>query len=88
MTKMILIAFGGALGAMLRYAVSGLTYISSTKRFRGERLLSTFVVRFLSAFWALSERITFSPKLAPFLLIGVLGAFTTFSKFALEPSTS
>ena len=85
MTKLLLIAAGGAIGAVLRYGVSGVAY-----RLFGETFpWGTLAVNVLGSFilgllWALSERLPFSPKLTAFLFIGVLGAFTTFSTYSLE----
>ena len=85
MTKVILLATGGALGTVLRYALSGLTY-----RFTGGifpwgtlavNLTGSFAIGFL---WGIFEAENMSPQMRNFLFIGILGGFTTFSTFALE----
>lgn len=85
MAKLLLIAAGGALGAVIRYTVSGFTYRFFDETFpwgtMAVNLIGSFALGFL---WALSERALLSPKLIPFLFIGVLGAFTTFSTYTLE----
>lgn len=84
MTKLMLIATGGALGALARYGLAGLTY-----RLLGEGFpWGTLVVNVggclaIGFTWAFVERAP-APTLAPLLLTGFLGAFTTFSTFSLE----
>ena len=34
--------------------------------------------------WGLSERLVFSSNLKPFIFVGILGGFTTFSTYGLE----
>ena len=85
MVKLLLIAVGGALGAVMRYAVSGFTYRFFEETFPWGTLVVNLMGSFILGFlWALSERALLSPKLTPFLFIGVLGAFTTFSTYTLE----
>ena len=85
MTKLLTIAAGGALGAVLRYVVSGLAHRLFGPTFPWGTLavnvLGSFVLGLL---WALSERAPLSPRTAAFLFVGVLGAFTTFSTYSLE----
>lgn len=85
LVKFALIATGGAVGALLRYAVSGWAYRWMGTGFPWGTLsvnvLGSFVIGFL---WAASERTPFGPRWTPFVFVGVLGAFTTFSTYALE----
>jgi CrcB protein len=85
LVKFTLIAAGGAVGALLRYVVSGWAYRWAGTGFPWGTLsvnvLGSFVIGFL---WAASERAPFGPRWTPFVFIGVLGAFTTFSTYALE----
>ena len=77
-------ALGGAIGASLRWAV-GLTFLG--QGWQGFPL-AVLVVNVLGSFImgvcfvALSERELM--HVAPFLMVGVLGGFTTFSAFSLE----
>ncbi len=85
LVKVVLIAAGGGVGALLRYAVSGWAYRVAGAGFPWGTLsvnvLGSFVIGFL---WAASERTPFGPLWTPFVFIGILGAFTTFSTYALE----
>ncbi|MDP8298137.1 MAG: fluoride efflux transporter CrcB [Candidatus Orphnella occulta] len=85
MLKFLSIAFGGAAGALLRYGVSGLI----SRSFSGGFPLGTLAVNLIGSFligliWGVLEIATISQNLRLFLLIGLLGSFTTFSTFSLE----
>ena len=85
-TKLLIIGAGGAVGATLRYTISTLTHRVADTGFP----LGTLMVNFLGClvmgvFVALAEeRQLFSPAFRTFALIGILGAFTTFSTFTHE----
>ena len=79
------IATGGALGALLRYALSGLV----TRLLPGPFPAGTLAVNLLGSFfigcaWVLVERLGGAPHLRAFAVVGLLGAFTTFSTYSLE----
>jgi CrcB protein len=78
------VALGGALGASLRYGVNVLAARLVGAGFPVATLvvnvLGSFLMGLLAA--ALLER--GEGRLAPFLLTGVLGGFTTFSAFSLD----
>jgi len=85
-TRVLAIALAGAFGAVARYGLSGLV-----QRFAGPRFpLGTLAVNVLGCFLlgllaTLSlERWSISPTTRAALLIGFLGAFTTFSTFSYE----
>lgn len=80
------IALGGALGALSRYWLT-----SVAERFNQTQFpFGTFAVNVLGSllvgalFVILTEKIQLAEQLRPVLLIGFLGAFTTFSAFSLE----
>jgi len=79
------IAIGGALGALLRYGVSGwvqeLTRSSFPWGTMSVNVLGSLVLGFAIA-WLQSG--TASAELRQFVTIGLLGAFTTFSTFSYE----
>ncbi len=82
------VALGGALGAMMRYALSGWVQqaLQSAQRFPS----GTFVVNVLGCFAVgcitalLWRHASADPAWRLFLVTGVLGGFTTYSAFGLE----
>lgn len=86
MNQVLAIAGGGALGAVLRYWASTAVYTLTGRGFPYGTLVVNVVGSLLIGFlsiWLL-ERMSAGGALRAFLLIGVLGAFTTFSTFSLE----
>jgi len=86
MTGLLAVALGGACGALLRYGVSNgvhgllgraFPYGTLTVNVVGSLLMGLLYVHLL-------ERSALGPEWRLGLLVGVLGAFTTFSSFALE----
>ena len=86
MNQVLAIAGGGALGALLRYWASTGVYALTGRGFPYGTLfvnvLGSLLIGFLYV-WLL-ERMSDGVALRAFLLIGVLGSFTTFSTFSLE----
>ena len=86
MNQVLAIAGGGALGALLRYWASTGVYALTGRAFPFGTLfvnvLGSLLIGFLYV-WLL-ERMSGGVALRAFLLIGVLGSFTTFSTFSLE----
>ena len=86
MSQIVAIASGGAVGAVLRYWVSTWVYALSGRGFPygtlAVNVLGSLVMGFLFV-WLL-ERLSNDLTLRAFLLIGLLGAFTTFSTFSVE----
>ena len=86
MTQMMAIAAGGAIGALLRYWTSVAVHSRLGSGFPYGTLAVNVLGSLLMGFlyiW-LIERIAGGATLRAFLLIGVLGAFTTFSTFSME----
>jgi fluoride exporter len=81
-----LIGAAGAVGALARYHLQGFVH----RFYGGPFPLGTFVVNISGCFVlgllfsALTERFTVSGDLRAALTVGLLGAYTTFSTFALE----
>jgi len=82
----IAVAAGGAIGAVLRFAISrGAAQVFGTAFPWGTLLanaLGAFVIGLLVAWFSL--RLGVGPALRALVLTGLLGALTTFSTFSLE----
>ena len=85
MNQLLLIGLGGALGAISRYGLSSLVYGITGRDFPWGTLvvnvLGSLFMGLLSV-W-LIERIA-STELRALLMVGFLGALTTFSTFSIE----
>jgi CrcB protein len=85
MNQVFAIAGGGAVGALLRYWMSNGVYALAGRGFPygtlAVNVLGSLIMGFLYI-W-LIER-TLGSSLRAFLLVGLLGAFTTFSTFSIE----
>jgi fluoride exporter len=84
--KLLWIAAAGALGTLARYWVGG-----AVQRFTGASFpAGTFVINLVGCFffgliWALTtERFNVSGETRMIVLLGFMGAFTTFSSFIFE----
>lgn len=85
-SEWLAIALGGAVGALLRFAVSSAVYRRLGRGFPYGTLAVNLIGAFLFGLWVEAlpfERLLGLPWRA-LLLTGALGAFTTFSTFALE----
>jgi len=82
---LVLIAVGGALGALARYAAGGLIQAPAGAAFPWGTLVVNVTGSLLLAFIVRTlEGIAAPPELRGFLAIGFCGAFTTFSTFSYE----
>ncbi len=83
--QLIAVAVGGAIGATLRYLVSGAAYNQFGETFPFGTLLVNIIGCLLIGFLAqLFEEIIVPPNMRLLILTGTLGAFTTFSTYGLE----
>ena len=80
------VAIGGALGAMARYGISGWIFDSTSHKFPYATLsvnvMGSLVMGVL--FVLILEKCALPPEMRSLLMIGFLGAFTTFSTFSLD----
>ena len=86
MDQVLAIAGGGAVGALLRYWVSAGVHTLVGRGFPYGTLVVNMLGSLLMGFlyvWLL-ERVPAGVAMRAFLLIGLLGAFTTFSTFSVE----
>jgi len=86
MTHIVAIAAGGALGALLRYWTSTAIHSRFGTAFPYGTLTVNILGSLLMGFlyiW-LTDRLASGQAVRAFLLIGLLGAFTTFSTFSME----
>ena len=85
MYKILLVAFGGALGAALRYG----THVLFARFTDGPLPLGTWTVNLAGCFLIgllapIMGRAGLAEQLRFFLIVGFLGSLTTFSTFTLE----
>lgn len=85
LSKLIVVAVGGALGSVLRYGISGLAYRLLGTSFPWGTLVVNVAGCFaIGLLWGLAERFPLRPNTSLFIFAGMLGAFTTFSTYGLE----
>ena len=87
MGTLIWIGMGGFVGAVLRYLIS--SYIQTITKTAGfpfgtlaVNIIGSFIIGLIFFYFESSGSI--DPQTRSFVLVGVLGAFTTFSTFSIE----
>jgi CrcB protein len=89
MSQTLAIAGGGALGALLRYWMSGWVYALLGRGFPwgtlAVNLLGSLVMGWCFVWFV--ERAAAAAEWRAFWMVGLLGAFTTFSTFSMETLT-
>ena len=87
MNQLVVIAFGGALGSIMRFLVSTGIYQWLGRGFPYGTLTVNVMGSFLMGLLAealISQRITLALDYRAAILVGFMGAFTTFSTFSLD----
>ena len=86
MNLLLAIAAGGALGSVLRFLLASAAHRMVATTFP----IGTLLVNVLGSaaigllYVSMIERVGARPELRAFLIVGVLGGFTTFSSFSIE----
>jgi CrcB protein len=82
----MLVAVGSALGGMARYLLSGWVHQALGASFPYGTLAVNLVGCFLIGAFvtAVESRLSAPPEVRIFLVVGILGGFTTFSAFGFE----
>lgn len=85
MQTLIAVAVGGAFGALARYGMS-LMLNNVEHKIQFGTLACNVIGSFLMGvlFVLILEKEHWNPELRPLLMVGFMGAFTTFSTFSLE----
>jgi len=83
--KLLCIAIGGAAGALLRYGVSSWVQNASASTFPWGTLVVNLAGSLaIGVLWALTDLREVPPNVRMLIMVGLLGAFTTFSTFSME----
>ena len=86
MYKIIAIFIGGGIGALSRFAV----FAFSERIYVGSFPIGTFIVNIIGSFllgllWQVfASKLNLQPEMKAMILVGFLGAFTTFSTYSLD----
>lgn len=87
MVRVLIVAFGGALGSVARYLLTGAVQRVTTDQFPTGTLavnvIGSFIVGFVAGL-ALERQAGIGPGLRLFLIMGFCGGFTTFSALSYE----
>jgi fluoride exporter len=85
-TKILSVAIGGAFGAVLRYLITISPFQNLLKPFPFPTFLINITGSFLIGFLLilLTDRFQINENLRLAMIVGCLGAFTTFSTFEME----
>jgi len=83
--KLIWVALGGSIGAVLRFIIFSIWERNHHTSFPWATLAINLIGSFFIGFlWAFFGKHFISPAFRMFIFIGILGSFTTFSTFAFD----
>ena len=86
-TTCFIVAMGGALGTMARFAISLMALPISRNLPLGTLIINfvgSFVIGFFGTFTLAHGKFPLSENVRLFVMVGVCGGFTTFSSFSLQ----
>jgi len=95
LAQYLLIALGGALGSMGRFALATLIDTQVSQR-TGQvfpwgtilvNIIGCLIIGFIATVTSPDGRFMVSPLTRQFIMVGILGGFTTFSSFSLQTLT-
>jgi CrcB protein len=82
------VAFGGAIGSVARFWITGAMAAVTGPRFPWGTLLinviGSFVIGLVAGLTLTPQRVAWHPDVRIFLMTGICGGFTTFSAFSLQ----
>jgi len=85
------VALGGALGSVARYWCSGLVANAMGETFPWGTLIvnvaGSLLIGFIATISGADGRFLIPPEARQFLMVGILGGYTTFSSFSLQTLT-
>ena len=85
MTRVVYVALGGAIGSVARFVLSGGVHALVNSALPWGTFVVNIAGSFLAGFlWRFFEQMLIPTPLRPFIFIGILGGFTTFSSYMLE----
>lgn len=86
MIDFLIVALGGAIGAMLRYAITNLAAEKINPAFPYGTLIANLIGCFFIGLCMtlLTEKTSLSPYWRLLITVGILGGLTTFSSFSYE----
>ncbi len=87
MREISLVFLGSGIGGVLRFILGSLVYSYTGRKFPYGTLVINLTGSFMIGFLYIvitSKFSNFAPYLIAFLLVGILGGYTTFSSFSLE----
>ncbi len=83
---LLAVALGGAVGSLARYSVASLVQSAAWPGFPWGiftvNITGGFIMGVLAELAAL--KLNFTPEIRAFLMVGVMGGYTTFSSFSLD----
>ncbi|MCP3739004.1 fluoride efflux transporter CrcB [Rossellomorea sp. BNER] len=82
----LLVGVGGAIGSLLRYGISLITFNMITTSFPIATLLTNYIGSFILGWltYSIIEGKKYPPQLMTAIGTGLIGSFTTFSTFSVE----